>query len=394
VKLLFIANRFPYPPYRGDKLKIYNLAGILSQKHEIHLITFAEQTSDYEHVDKISHIFSKITIIDLPKWKSILNVAIGMLGSEPLQVNYFKSGKFRAELKRILSENTYDAIHVQHLRMAQYAIEYKNNYRILDMPDAFSLYWKRRKAVKRNFFVKFLDDIESARVLKYEAYILNEFNLNLVCSSEDLSFLKQAHSTGQIRLLPNGVDTNKFRPMNHDYGHHHTLLFTGNMDYAPNVDAVLYFVADVFPLIKLRFPETRFIIAGQRPIDKVKALDNGKDIQVTGFIPELTDMYNSASVVVAPLRFGAGTQNKVLEAMAMGIPVVCSNIGFEGLGIQDGEGAFMRTDAEGFAAQVCALLDSRDLREITGKKGTEMISGKFSWQKVAGMLEGYFEKRS
>ncbi len=392
MKILFIANRFPYPPYRGDKLKIYNLASVLSQKHEIHLITFAEQASDYEHVPEVSHIFSHINIIDLPKWKSILNVAIGMFGSRPLQVNYFRSRRFRKELKHLLSVNTYDAIHVQHLRMAQYAIDYKDQYRILDLPDAFSLYWQRRKGVKRNIFAKLLDDIESARVLKYESYILDEFNLNLVCSSEDLTFLKQAHSTGHIELLPNGVDTSKFKPMDHDYSHSSTLLFTGNMDYAPNVDAVLYFAEEVFPLIKMKFPEVKFIIAGQRPIDKVKALDNGRDITVTGFIPDLSEMYNNASVVVAPLRFGAGTQNKVLEAMAMGIPVVCSNIGFEGLGIEDGEGAFMRMDKDGFAEQVCALLADRALRETTGKKGTEVITRKFSWETIAHTLETYFSK--
>jgi sugar transferase (PEP-CTERM/EpsH1 system associated) len=393
LKLLFIANRFPYPPYRGDKLKIFNLASVLSKNHEIHLITFAEQKSDYDHVNEVSHIFSKIHIIDLPRWKSVVNVAIGMFGSRPLQVNYFRSRKFRNELAGLLGENSYDAIHVQHLRMAQYAIKYKDRFRILDMPDAFSLYWQRRKSVKRNFFAKLLDDIESARVMKYESYILDEFNLNLVCSSEDLAFLENAHGDSRIKLLPNGVDTAKFRPMQHDYSHSHTLLFTGNMDYAPNVDAVLYFVSDVFPLIKRKFPEVKFIIAGQRPIDKVKELANGRDILVTGFIEDLSVMYNEASVVVAPLRFGAGTQNKVLEAMAMGIPVVCSNIGFEGLGINDGEGAFMRTDKEGFADQVSALLADQSLRETTGKKGTDIISSKFSWETIALTLEGYFRDK-
>jgi glycosyltransferase involved in cell wall biosynthesis len=341
-------------------------------------------------LQEVAHIFKEIRIIDLPKWKSFANVAWGMLGSKPLQVNYFKSAKFKRELKDMLAKHQYDAIHVQHLRMAQYAIAYKDQYRILDMPDAFSLYWQRRKTVKRNIFTRLLDHIESARVMKYESYILGEFNMNLVCSSEDLAFLKRAHSTDHIQLLPNGVDTAKFRPMNHDYGHNHTLLFTGNMDYAPNVDAVLYFSEEVLPIISARFPEVKFVIAGQRPIDKVKALDNGNTISVTGFIPDLSEMYNSASVVVAPLRFGAGTQNKVLEAMAMGIPVVCSHIGFEGLGILDGEGAFMRMDKEGFAEQVCALLGDASLREITGRKGTEVISRKFSWETIAGTLEAYF----
>ena len=132
-----------------------------------------------------------------------------------------------------------------------------------------------------------------------------------------------------------------------------------------------------------------FIIAGQRPIDKVLALANGQDIEVTGFIPELQTMYNSASIVVAPLRFGAGTQNKVLEAMAMGIPVVCSNIGFQGLGIADGDGAFMRTNASTFASTVNLLLSDEALRKSTGNKGFEAIANNFSWEKIAALLDNY-----
>ena len=146
-----------------------------------------------------------------------------------------------------------------------------------------------------------------------------------------------------------------FKAGGHDYSHNHTLLFTGNMDYAPNVDAVQYFVEEVFPIIKQQHPQVKFIIAGQRPVKKVLDLASD-DVQVTGFIKDLAAVYNQASVVVAPLRFGAGTQNKVLEAMAMGVPVVCSNIGFKGLGIESGEGAIMQTDPQQFAQSVICLL--------------------------------------
>ena len=162
------------------------------------------------------------------------------------------------------------------------------------------------------------------------------------------------------------------------------------MDYAPNVDAVHYFCKDILPIIHAHKPNVKFIIAGQRPVDSVKQLAN-KHVEVTGFIPELSTMYNQASVVVAPLRFGAGTQNKVLEAMSMGIPVVCSNIGFEGLGIKDGEGAFMRTDAIGFAQKVIDLLNDAALRQRTGEKGASVIRAHFSWDEIAIQLENYLK---
>ncbi len=390
MKLLFIANRFPYPPFRGDKLKIYNLVKQLSQKHEVDLITFVEQDSDYQYVNELKSIFSNVILIRLPKWKSIFNVLFGFLNSKPLQVNYFKSNTFKLQLDELLKNNHYDAIHVQHLRMAQYAININHPKKILDLPDAFSLYWQRRKSIKRNFFVKILDQIESKKVLKYEQLVLNKFPRNLVCSSEDALFLKTKHQVDNVDILPNGVDVHTFKPLNHDYSKHDTLLFTGNMDYAPNVDAVIYFVESILPIISQKMA-VKFVIAGQRPIEKVKALHNGTSIFVTGFIQDLTQTYNSASVVVAPLRFGAGTQNKVLEAMAMGIPVVCSNIGFEGLGIQNGEGAFMKTDAESFANQVITLLESEELRTLTGKKGISVIQSKFSWEQIATQLESYFK---
>lgn len=391
MKILFIANRFPYPPFRGDKLKIYNLCKRISARHELHLICFTEQQSDLQYLKELEPVFKSISTVHLPKWQSLFNSLLGLFRKEPLQVSYFRSARFSRVLHQLIRNNHYDAVHVQHLRMARYAIPYTHLYRILDFPDAFSLYWERRKQIRRSFFAGLLDRIESSRVTTYEKYLLGRFNLNLVCSEEDRLHLLKLHGNTNIRLLPNGVDTDQFRAGGHSYAHNKTLLFTGNMDYDPNVDAVLYFVREIFPVISKQFPETVFVIAGQRPVDKVKALDNGSSIRVTGFIPDLSEMYNKASVVVAPLRFGAGTQNKVLEAMAMGIPVVCSNIGFAGLGIVSGEGAFMQTDAASFAGQVCQLLGNETLRETTGKKGVEVIRRSFSWDTVAAQLESYLE---
>src|SRR5690606_24574207 len=277
--------------------------------------------------------------------------------------------------------------------MSQYQDVLKGQRAILDMPDAFSLYWERRKSIPRNFFQTILDNIESKRVKKYEALILKQFKKNLVCLLEDLEYLREHNPGANIELLPNGVDLDRFKPQNHDYTATETLLFTGNMDYAPNVDAVIYFVEEILPLIKSKRPKLKFkfIIAGQRPIQKVQALASGM-VEVTGFVEDLSVMYNEASVVVAPLRFGAGTQNKVLEALAMGIPAVCSHIGFKGLGIEDGQGAFMRTASDSFADQVILLLENEELRKQTGEKGIIVASEKFSWDKIAQQLESYLTK--
>lgn len=391
MKLLFLANRTPYPPYRGDKLKIYNLAKKLKGKHELHLLTFAQNKEDLSYKGELEKVFDKVDLVYLPKWQSAVNCISAFWSMVPIQVLYFRSTVMQRKLNEVLQHEQFDAVHVQHLRMSPYLSANKSVPRILDMPDAFSLYWERRIDAEKNPFLKQFNKVEQGRLLAYEKKMLTEYDLDLVCSQEDLDYLKEVHKINKIDLLPNGVDLDTFKAGGHDYTHNNRLLFTGNMDYAPNVDAVQYFVHDILPIIKRKHPDVQFIIAGQRPVSKVKELERD-GIKVTGFIEDLANEYNKASVVVAPLRFGAGTQNKVLEAMAMGVPVVCSNIGFKGLGIESGEGAIMQTDKEAFAASVIKLLSDEDYRKETGEKGVHVMQSRFGWEAIAERLAGYFQK--
>lgn len=392
MKILFLANRTPYPPYRGDKLKIYNLARRLAKRHELYLLTFAQSEEDNAYRRELEKIFKEVHLVQLPKLKSAVNCLAAGWTNVPLQVLYFRSREMHTKLNELLGQHSFDAVHVQHLRMSPYLASNKSVPRILDMPDAFSLYWERRRKAIHNPFLKVFNRIEHKRLLDYEQ-IMNEYDLSLVCSQEDLEYLKEKHNISNIRLLPNGVDLDTFSAEHHDYSHNKTLLFTGNMDYAPNVDAVQYFVKEIFPVIQQRHADVKLIIAGQRPVKKVMELA-ASDVIVTGFVEDLAAMYNKASVVVAPLRFGAGTQNKVLEAMAMGVPVVCSEVGFKGLGIASGEGAIRENSAEGFAVAVNKLLDSESIRKTVGEKGMVVIKNNFGWDAIAEKLEGYFKEIS
>lgn len=388
MKILFLANRVPYPPFRGDKLKIFNLAKRLCAQHELHLLTFAQNAEDWTYVEELKKIFTTVQFISLPKWKSMLHCAGGLFDKVPFQVHYFRSPAMIHAVALLLQREQFDVVHVQHLRMAQYLEKRNDIPRILDLPDAFSLYWKRKQANTKNPFLRFFEKTEQKRVYQYEQK-LEKYNLTLVCSGEDKQYLEREHQLKNISVLPNGVDTDNFYPRPHNYSHNQTLLFTGNMDYGPNIDAVIYFTREILPVIRAKFPAVQFIIAGQRPVAKVTALANDH-VKVTGFIQNLADQYNEASVVVAPLRFGAGTQNKVLESMAMGVPVVCSNIGFEGLGVVSGQGAIMQTNPSDFAASVIELLESEAMRRRVGSEGVAVIRSRFSWDIIAKQLEAYF----
>ncbi|HTO17227.1 MAG TPA: glycosyltransferase [Edaphocola sp.] len=387
MKILFAANRFPYPPYRGDKLKIYNLAKRLCKDHELHLLTFLEEESDLQYLENLDGIFKHIHLVRLGKITSYINVLKGFVGSEPLQSAYFRSSKMFRKVNTLLKEENYDAVHIQHLRMAQYFIEHKEIPRILDLPDAFSLYWMRRTDASSGLR-KWFNYKEYKRIKAYEPK-LKAFDKVLVCSREDLAWLETQSNLNNVSLLPNGVDAEFFENPTPDYyTNRNKILFTGNMDYAPNIDGVLYFCKEIFPLILEKHPKAQFIIAGQRPVKEILALQSEKVI-VTGFVPSLKDWYKEASIVVSPLRFGAGTQNKVLEAMAMGVPIISTNIGFEGLNIFSGEGVIVAMDTVPFAQACIRLLSDAKMRKEVGQVGVGVIRSQFDWNIISNFLIGY-----
>ncbi len=370
-------------------MKIFNLARRLGAKHTIYLITFAQSKDELKHRKALEDIFDEVHLILLPTWFSWMKSALNFWRRTPFQVAYFRHAGMHKMLKKFLSTHDIDVIHTQHLRMSQYTRDIKDIPRILDLPDAYSLYWKRRKEVPRPLINRIFDHLESKRVIRYER-VVNDFDLNLVCSVEDRDHLRQLHPGAKFELLRNGVDLEAFNYQGHDYSNAKTLLFTGNMDYAPNVDAVTFFVQNQFPKLLESFPDTRLLIAGQRPVKSVQDLAT-KNVVVTGFVEDISEMYAMADVVIAPLRFGAGTQNKVLEAMAMGVPVVCTDIGFKGLEIQSGNGVIHAPGTEQFVTEVGKLLSDEKLRERVGSKGLETAKEKFSWDGITLQLETYFE---
>lgn len=351
------------------------------------MVTFYERREELDDVAEIAPFFEDIALVYLPKWRSVLNCIPALFSDTPLQLAYFKHSKVHKRIQEILSRYRIDIVHTQHLRMSQYTKDLTIP-KILDLPDAFSLYFKRRNKTSRPLINRLIDAIEIKRLAKAE-HVTKQYNLALVCSVEDRNYLKKLHQINNIDILLNGVDLDTFDVGDgHDYSHSKTLLFTGNMDYAPNVDAVVYFTKEIWPSIKAKHPALTFIIAGQRPVDEVLKLQ-AKDVMVTGFVKDIADVYKKASVVVAPLRFGAGTQNKVIEAMAMGVPVVCTHIGFAGLQIKSGEGVILAQKTTEFIDQVNTLLSDTNLRENVGQKGLTIARQRFSWDSIAAKLESY-----
>ena len=388
----------PYPPYRGDKLKIFNLAKQLAPHHELHLLTIAESHEDIAYGEQLKSmrvegsdklLFARVDWVYRPLVKSYVSALLGLFGSKPLQLAFFQFRAFKKRLDRTLLQ-PFDAIHVQHLRMGQYLDKRVPKNAVLDLPDAFSLYWKRRMENAKNPVLRLFNRLEYKRMHKWEQRLLPQFPLSLVCSVEDRNHLLQTCQLPESRLglLPNGVDDQSFSPKE-NHSQRPTVLFTGNMDYAPNIDAVQWFAADIWPQITAKLPRAEFVIAGQRPVSAVRALASDS-IRVVGFVEDLSEAYAQAHVLVSPLRLGAGTQNKVLEAMSMGVPVVCTSVGFYGLGIASGDGVVLAGDSSEFAQSVLDLLEEPSKAKEIGAKGYGLVQTRFAWRVVAKQLEAFF----
>jgi glycosyltransferase involved in cell wall biosynthesis len=324
----------------------------------------------------------------LPKYKSAINCLTKIFSPKPFQINYFRSSIFEKLLNDFIGKHNIDVIHTQHLRMAQYTYKINNIPTVLDLPDAYSLYWKRRSMLDGNYLKKKFGLLEHRKILKYESIIKN-FDLTLVCSEEDKSLLMNDHQYNKISILPNGIDLSVFDSDNHDYRINNRIIFTGNMDYFPNADAAIYFSKEIFPEILKKHPEVKFYIVGQKPPKKVLELQS-ENIIVTGFVKSIADEYGASSIAISPVRVGAGTLNKVLEPMAMGIPVVSSPIGFEGLGATHGEEIILAKDKKEFKDSIINLLSDQSYRQYIGEGGKNLVSGNFGWDTVSSKLENYF----
>ncbi|MEO8209063.1 MAG: glycosyltransferase [bacterium] len=388
MNILFVANRFPYPPFRGDKLKIFNLAKQLSKRHDLFLVTFIQDKNDYKYIKNLKQYFKEIKVVYLSKYQSVINCMLNIFSPLPFQINYFKSNIMEKLLNEFIAKHNIDVIHTQHLRMSQYTNKVNNIPTVLDLPDAYSLYWKRRSMLNGNYFKKMFGMLEHKRVLNYEK-IITDFNLTLVCSDEDRTLLMNSHQYNNIEILPNGIDLSTFYSQWHDYKINNRIIFTGNMNYFPNIDAAIYFSKEILPEILKKYPDVKFYIVGQNPPQKILRLQS-KNVEVTGFVKSIADEYKSSTIAVSPVRVGAGTLNKVLEPMAMGLPVVSSSIGFKGIGAAHGEEIILARNKTEFVESIINLLEDESYRQYIGEGGKNLVTKNFGWDSVSKILEAYF----
>ena len=323
MNLLFLSSRLPYPPFHGDRPKIYHILRILSRKHQITLLSLTLDAAEDSLAKELAPSCQRIETIILTKTQSYQNLLPGIFSNKPFPVSYYHSPAFQQKFTQILPEDKYDLIHTHLIRMAPYGADL-NIPKVLDLTDAISEYLKTCYETTSNPIVEARLFTEWQRMLRYEP-ILEKFDTISVCSEPDRDNLLKTAPTTQIEIIRNGIDIDYFKPDTAQKPEQNSIIFTGNMTYAPNEDGLMYFYREILPLIRQSIPDVKLYIVGKDPSAAIQKIATDRVI-VTAKVPDLRTYYRLAQVSICPIRFGAGTLNKVIEPMAMGIPVVSTSI--------------------------------------------------------------------
>ncbi|MDP2364180.1 MAG: glycosyltransferase [Ignavibacteria bacterium] len=385
---MIITPRIPYPPYRGDKLKIFNLSKILTKSNDVHIVTFYRNSKDKELIKPLEELGIKVSLVRLTLFESILNALISIFQEIPFQVAWYKSKKMTKTVNNLLKTDKFDVVYHHLIRSAQYLSNIQSNYllNVIDFTDAVSLYLSRMIEQEKNIIKKIFIKSEFKRITKYEK-IAEKFDTLFICSEIDKKFLMEKRIKLDIQILNNGIDTDYFFGSELEFDHNR-IIFTGNMPYYANSDAAIYFANEIFPLILKKDNSIKFYIVGQQPPLRVKNLAS-ENIIVTGFVKDIKGEYLKSAVTVAPMRFGAGTLNKVIESIALGVPVVTTSMAVAGLPKELEKYVRIAESPDDFAVSVQEILEDKKFRTEVMVEGKEIIRHLLSWDHIVCDFEKY-----
>lgn len=384
----------PYPPNKGDKIRSYHLLVHLAQRFEVHLGTFVDDPDDWQHAETVKRLCKSVHIVPLHPLSAKIRSLRAFSTGGPQTVDYYRDAGMQAWVNKTVVDFPISRVVVFCSAMAQYAEGIQGARRVIDFVDIDSDKWSQY-AEKKSWPLSWLYRREGRELLRYERQVAAKFDASLFVSDAEAALFRTRapESAARIGFFNNGVDTGFFSPeqrYDNPYSPDEApVVFTGAMDYWPNIDAVQWFADTMLPAIRARNDKAVFYIVGSRPVEQVKALARLPGVKVTGTVPDVRPYIAHARVCVAPLRIARGIQNKVLEAMAMAKPVVVSAAALEGIDAEPGRELLLAGHEQQFIDAVSALL-STSLPEI-GLAARRKVLARYGWssnlEKVDTLLD-------
>jgi sugar transferase (PEP-CTERM/EpsH1 system associated) len=381
VRILFLTSRLPYPPVRGDRVRTFSFLRAFAERHDVHLVSFVEGADELSRAGPLTSL-ARVDTVALSRSASMVNMGAALLSPRPYQLHYYRSRAMRTAVARALEADSYDLVYVHLFRMAPFALRPDgrpaHRSSVVDLTDSIStelaLSVPRRPPLVRPAY-----RWEAAKVRRYERFVAERFGEIWVISEADRAAILELAPSANVVVVPNGVDERLFA-LRRPAAPEPVVLFVGNLTIPHNVDAVDLLASEVMPRVREEVPGAALRVVGHSPSRRIRDLAARFDFDLAGFVPEITDAYRGGAVFAAPLRFAAGVQNKVIEAMAAGIPVVTSPIGNRGIGASEGEGLVVADGPEAFAGAVTALLRDHGRAAAIGERGRSLVRERYRWE--------------
>lgn len=392
-EILFLAHRIPYPPDKGDKIRSWHFLSHLFEHYTVHLGCFVDNDHDLaENVPYLRNLCGESYFARLRPWAAKAQCLVGLCQGEPLTLHHYRDRGLRNWVENLLSERPIDIIFVFSSAMAQYVMgeEARASRRVIDFVDVDSDKWNQYAKTK-SWPLDWLYRREGRELLVFDRQVAAAFDTSLFVSAAESELFRalaqgQAHKVFHIN---NGVDFSYFEPdANYDNPYapgDKVLVFTGAMDYWPNVDAVTWFAREILPQVRAVEPAVRFCIVGAGPASEIRALGRQSAITVTGRVPDVRPYVSHATAVVAPLRIARGVQNKVLEGMSMARPVVATPAACQGLEPEICRNVLQADGARDFAEQIISLL-STEQHDAIGRRARESVKLDHDWRQNLSAL--------
>jgi polysaccharide biosynthesis protein PslH len=392
VKLVLVAPRFPFPLDKGDRLTVHHLVRYLGARHQVWLACFLEPDQDPAWVDELRPSCEGVLTVPLSRPRAYANSARAVAGRTPLQVRYYADPRMHRLVDDLVRRVHPDALYAHTIRMGPYTVDHTDLPRVLAMQISMTLQYRRLASETAGPVQRFYD-LEYRKLRRFEGPFARRFDRVLLISPHDLRAIEHdPPEPSRVVFNPHGVDGARFAPDPATVKQPGTIVFSGNLSYPPNVDAARWFHAAIWPRVAAAVPSARWLVVGADPVPEVQAMGADPRVTVTGRVPDLVPYLDRAEVAIDPLRIGAGLQNKVLEGMAVGLPMVVTTIANEGIQATPGEHLLVADDEARFAAEVIRLLRDPDLRGQLGAAARAHILTAWSWEHHFADLERVVER--
>ncbi len=394
MRILFIAQRLPFPPNKGEKIRTFHQISFLTELRHTLTVFSPLHSPDEAKAAQAFALAHDVTVQSFSLPHKVLRWLKGILSGKPLSVANFYSAHLQLVFNQAISDELFDVIICTSSSLSEYVfrspalrlqINKARPLLLMDFMDVDSDKWFQY-ARSANLLMKWVYGREGKLMSEYETRILANFDHCFLISSNEVELFQKCHvKTSNLHVLGNGIDTSKYYPVTHKHNVPGPIyLFVGVMDYKPNVDAVLWFVKNAWPAIIDSFPDARFIIAGMNPTQSVSNLAGDSAIEVTGFVDEILPYFHQADYFVAPFTIARGVQNKILQAFACGLPVIASPMGAEGIACTDGEHIMLALNGQDYLQATNTLENDPELKKSLISNALELIETTYSWK---GQLE-------